>query len=103
FSAKKITDKTYEIHLTATIEPGWHVYSQTTPEGGPVKTTIDFTKNPLVTFQADLKEIGKMDEHFEELFGVQVKQFSDKIDFVQKVVLKVNVKTSINGTVEFMT
>lgn len=102
FSSKKIGDKTYEIRLTALIEPGWHVYSQTTPDGGPVKTSIDFTKNPLVTLQGNIKEIGKMEQHFEKLFGVQVKQFSDKVDFVQKIILKAKVKTSINGTVEFM-
>ena len=27
------------LQLTATIEPGWHLYSLTTPEGGPTRTT----------------------------------------------------------------
>src|SRR5579862_383130 len=27
------------LHLTATIQPGWHLYSLTTPEGGPTPTT----------------------------------------------------------------
>ncbi|MCW3118009.1 MAG: hypothetical protein JWM28_2091 [Chitinophagaceae bacterium] len=103
FSAKKIADKTYEIHMTAKITDGWHVYSQTTPDGGPVKTSVDFVKNPLVTLQGIIKEIGKMDEHFEELFKVPVKQYSDKVDFIQKVVLKANIKTTLNGSVNFMT
>ncbi len=103
FSAKRVADKTYEIHMTAKITDGWHIYSQTTPDGGPVKTTVDFAKNPLVTLQGAVKEMGKMDEHFEELFGVPVKQFSDKVDFVQKIVLKANIKTTINGSIKFMT
>ena len=58
-TSKKIADKTYEIHLTATIHEGWHVYSQTTPEGGPVPTSISFTKNPLLDLNGTAKEIGK--------------------------------------------
>ena len=103
FTARKVNVKTYEIHITATITAGWHIYSQTTPDGGPVKTHIEFARNPLVTLQGDTREIGRLDQHFEELFGVDVKQFSDKVDFVQTVTLKAAVKTTLAGTVGFMT
>jgi len=102
YSAKKISADTYEIHLTATVENGWHIYSQTTPEGGPVPTAINFTRNPLLSFDGTAKEVGKLEQRHEELFGVDVKQFSNKVDFVQKVKLKGSAKTSVNGTVEFM-
>jgi thiol:disulfide interchange protein DsbD len=102
-SSKKINDKTYEIHLTASIGEGWHIYSQTTPEGGPIPTSITFTKNPLVTLDGDAKEVGKLEQHNEPLFGgIDVKQFSDKVDFVQVVKLKSPVKTSVSVAVEFM-
>ncbi|HET7115825.1 MAG TPA: protein-disulfide reductase DsbD domain-containing protein [Hanamia sp.] len=102
-TSKKIADKTYEIHLTANIDNGWHIYSQTTPEGGPIPTSITFTKNPLVTLDGKAKEVGKMEKHIEPLFGnIDVKQFSNKVDFVQKVKLKAPVKTSVNLSVEFM-
>ena len=101
-TAKKINDKTYEIHLTANIQNGWHVYSQTTPDGGPVPTSISFTKNPLLDFDGNAKEVGKMEQRHEPLFGVDVKQFSDKVDFVQIVKLKAKVKTSADVAVEFM-
>lgn len=101
-TAKKIADKTYEVHLTAKIEDGWHVYSQTTPAGGPIPTNISFTKNPLLVLQGTAKEIGKLEQHNEPLFGVDVKQFSDKVDFVQVVKVKANVKTSMSVSVEFM-
>lgn len=102
FTAKKIADKKYEVHLTATIDKGWHIYSQTTPEGGPVRTTIAFGKNPLVNIEGAAAEVGKLEQHFEELFEVNVKQFSDKVDFVQVITLKTNVKTNLSGTIEFM-
>lgn len=103
FSSKKINATTYELHLTATMDDEWHIYSQFTPEGGPIPTSISLNKNPLVTVGA-IKEVGKMEQHFEELFGVKVKQFSDHVDFVQTVSLKAaGVKTAIAGSVEFMT
>ncbi len=101
-SSKKIADKTYEIHLTATINKGWHVYSQTTPDGGPIPTSISFTKNPLLTLQGKSKEVGKLEQHNEPLFGVDVKQFSDRVDFVQVIKLKAAVKTSVDVAVEYM-
>jgi thiol:disulfide interchange protein DsbD len=102
-TTKKINDKTYEIHLTANIQTGWHIYSQTTPEGGPIPTSFTFTKNPLLTLEGNAKELGKMEKHVEPLFGgIDVKQFSNKVVFVQLVKLKAPVKTSVNVAVEFM-
>lgn len=103
FSAKKINANTYEVYMTANLEPGWHVYSQSTPDGGPVPTTISFAKNPLVSLNGKAKEVGKLEQRFEELFGVDVKQFSNKVSFVQTIQVKGKVKTSLTGNVEFMT
>jgi hypothetical protein len=103
FTAKKIAPLIYEVHLTATIESGWHLYSQTTPDGGPIATNIEFIKNPLLAIQGKAKEVGKLEQHHEELFGVDVKQFSNKVDFVQTVTLKGKVNTSVSGSIEFMT
>lgn len=103
YTAKKLNATTYEVHLSATIEDGWHLYSQTTPDGGPVATTIAFAKNPLLILEGNVKEIGKLEQRHEELFGVDVKQFSNKVDFVQVVKLKGKAKTALNGSLEFMT
>ncbi|MGV3529757.1 MAG: protein-disulfide reductase DsbD domain-containing protein [Flavisolibacter sp.] len=102
FSAKKLNASTYEVHLTANIEEGWHVYSQGTPDGGPVPTSFSFMKNPLVKTGGAAKEVGKLEQHFEPLFGVEVKQYSNKVDFVQLVTVRPGVKTSFAGTVEYM-
>jgi hypothetical protein len=102
FSSKKIDASTYEVRMTASLEDGWHIYSQTTPDGGPIATSITYTKNPLLTIQGSTKEVGKLEQRHEPLFGVDVKQFSDKVEFVQVVKLKAKAKTTINGVIEFM-
>ena len=102
FTSKKISTGNYEIHLTAAIESGWHIYSQSTPDGGPVATAFTFNKNPLASKDDKTKEVGKLETHFEKLFDVEVKQYSKKVDFVQKFKVKGAVKTAVTGTVEFM-
>lgn len=102
FTAKKVSTTVFEIHLTGIIDAGWHTYSQTTPDGGPVPTAIHFSTNPLVALDGNAAEVGKLDQHFEKLFGVDVKQFSNKVDFVQRITLKRPVKTNISGSIDFM-
>src|SRR6185437_2465336 len=36
------------LHLKATFQPGWHLYSLTTPAGGPIPTTAELAENPAV-------------------------------------------------------
>lgn len=102
FTAKKVSADTYEVHLTANVDKGWHTYSQTTPEGGPVPTTITFTKNPVVTLVGQVSESGKLEQHNEPLFGVIVKQYSNKVDFVQIMKVKSGAKTVVAGSIEYM-
>jgi thiol:disulfide interchange protein DsbD len=101
YSAKNIGTGKYELHMTATLEKGWHIYSQKTPPGGPIPTKFSFTKNPLVTANGPVKEVGNIENYFEDLFGVQVKQYADKVDFVQLVTVKNKVKTNLAGKVEY--
>ena len=93
----------YEVVLTATLPKPWHIYSQHTGDGGPVATSFKFSKNPLVTFDGNVKELGKLKEQYDKLFDTKVKYYGDKVDFVQTVKVKGNVKTNVNVTVEYMT
>jgi thiol:disulfide interchange protein DsbD len=93
----------YDVVLTATLPKPWHIYSQTTGEGGPVPTTFKFAKNPLVTFDGKVKEVGALKEQYDKLFDTKVKYYGDKVDFVQTVKVKGNLKTNVNVTVEYMT
>jgi hypothetical protein len=102
YSSKKILDKTYEVHIKASVQSPWHIYSQTTPDGGPQPTKITFSKNPLLTVWGEAKEVGKLSRKHEEAFGVDVKYFDGDVDFVQVVKLKSNAKTNVSGTIEFM-
>ena len=104
YTAKKTGDKTYEIHLTATIQSSWHLYSQTQPSDAVVMPTeIKFKKNPLVILDGKVKEVGIMQAYHDKQLKISANQYAGKVDFVQKIKLKSAVKTSIVGSVQFQT
>lgn len=104
FTSKKIAPKTYELHLTAIIQSSWHLYSQTQPPDAIINpTTILFNSNPLVILNGKPKEIGKMELYADKKLGISANQYSNKVEFVQKIKLKTNVKTNISGNVEYQT
>jgi len=104
FAAKKITDNTFEVHMTATMKSGWHLYSQNQPEDAiAIPTTFTITANPLVTLDGKIKEVGKMQKFKDEKLDLSANQYSDKVDFVQTVKLKGNAKTNVSGSLEYQT
>ena len=103
YSAKKISDKIYEVHLKATLNQGWHIYAQKQPSGGiGLPTTVKFTSNPLLVFKGKPQEKGKLEKVVNEEIGMENHQYEKEVDFVQVVTVKANVKTNITGSIEFM-
>ena len=102
FSSRKTADKTYEVVATAIVQSPWHIYSQSTPDGGPLPTKIVYNKNPLITLDGETKESGKIITKFEEVFDLNVKYFDGKVEFIQTIKLKAAAKTNVSGVVEFM-
>lgn len=104
FSAIKTGEKTFEIHMKATIQQGWHLYSQSQPKDAiAMPTTFTINANPLFSKEGKIKELGKMEKMNDATLGVTNHQYSNTVDFVQKVKLKANVKTNFTGNVEFQT
>lgn len=101
FTAVKIADKQYEIHLTATIGDHWHLYAQDAGEG-PVPTSVQFTANPLLVREGKVKEVGSLEKAFDKNFNSTLKFYSKKVDFVQKVRIKSAAGTLVKGTITFM-
>lgn len=101
YAAKKINDKEAVIFIKATIDKSWHIYSQNTKDGGPVKTSFTFAK------AAGYSLVGKTSEptpvtHFEKSFGMDVSYFENSAIFQQKVKLK-KAQTVVKGSLEYMT
>jgi len=104
FASKKISETVYEVQLIATIQSGWHLYSQVQPGDAIAQpTSFNFNKNPLVDLDGKVKEIGKLEKYKDEKLDISANQYSQKVTFIQKVKLKGKVKTNVSGKLEFQT
>ncbi len=82
---EKISDTEFNLVMNATIESGWHMYSQFTPDGGPLPIVLTF-KNQKGNFEL----VGKAKEspykkEFNKDFEVDEYYFENKATLTQKV------------------
>ena len=100
YFGKKTSATEATIYIKASIEEGWHLYSQTVKPGGPNKTIFTFAKSKdyiLVGGTTEPKPISK----FEKVFNMNVPYFADEVVFQQKIKLNKGA-TTVKGKVEFM-
>tara|TARA_R110000868_G_scaffold226619_2_gene479276 strand:- start:79 stop:2118 length:2040 start_codon:yes stop_codon:yes gene_type:complete len=100
-SVEKISDTEYKLITTATIEEGWHLYSQNVPEGGPIPTTFTYNnkKNTFKLINSTEEDVGHTVN--DPVFEMIIKFFEGEAIFQQQVEVTEKL-TTINATVEFM-
>ncbi len=102
YTVVKATDGTYLLKFNASIEPKWHLYNQTIPEGGPVPTSFVFEKSSAYTLTGKVRELSKAEVLYDSSFMMQLKIFSKQAVFEQKIISKVKTPFEVKGTVEYM-
>ncbi len=101
-SIEKISDSEYNLISIATLEKGWHLPSQETFDEnvlGPIPTEFSFLES-----DNNYELLGKTDEpivapHFDPIFKIELKNFSDEAIFKQHVKLLNTDLKSIKATV----
>jgi len=100
-SVKENGENKYTLIITAKIDKGWHIYSQSVPAGGPAPTSFTFTPSKKY------KTIGKVTEPNgheidDPIFQMRIKYFADKAVFTQNIERKTADAFTIDATVFFM-
>ncbi len=103
WSAKvdKITDTEYNLVMNGIIVSGWHLYSQFTPENGPLPAEFKFENS-----KADYELVGKTKEspykkQYNDVFEVDEYYFEKKVTFTQKVKVSNSKLTSIIAMIDY--
>ena len=100
---ERVSDTEFNLIFNATIENDWHVYSQFTPEGGPLPLEIVF-KNQKKNYELVGKTVeSKSSRKFNDVFGVDEIFFEKSFTLTQKIkvlnpknnVVKVNVSYQV--------
>jgi hypothetical protein len=100
YAAKKIDKDQAVVFIKATIDKGWHIYSQHLADGGPIKTTLKFAENNDYTLIGNASE-PKSVSKYEKSFSMNVQYFEQSVIFQQKIKLKAG-QATVNGTVNYM-
>ena len=82
---EKISDTEFNLVMEGKIDPEWHVYSQFTPEDGPLPAEFKFDDT-----KGNYELVGKVKEspykkQFNDVFGVDEYYFEKSVKFTQKV------------------
>jgi len=101
FSQKQISDHEIELQFKATIDEGWHLYSQFIEEDGPVPTEFTFTTEGGYSLVGIPKE-GLPIEEFDPNFDMILKYFGHEAIFTQIVQVSSAEDFSLDGNVYFM-
>jgi thiol:disulfide interchange protein len=100
-AVEKLSDTEFNLVMVGKIDPDWHMYSQYTPDGGPLSAVFTFANA-----QGNYELVGKTKEspykkHFNDVFGVDEYYFENKVTFTQKVKVTNPKITSIKGAIDY--
>ncbi|HNW97251.1 MAG TPA: protein-disulfide reductase DsbD family protein [Bacteroidales bacterium] len=101
FSSQKTSDSTANLYFKATIENGWHLYSQKTyTDGGPVPIQFTFANSKDYKLNGKMYE-PKPIEEYDEGFEFNVYFFKNTVTFVQKINITTDKTFDIKGEIVF--
>ena len=100
-SVVAVSETKYDLVVQATIEGGWHLYSQSVPEDGPIPTAFTFPKNSAYELVGKVSE-GTGKTVNDPVFNMKIKFFENKATFKQRINVVSKKAFKITGEVEFM-
>lgn len=84
YNIKKIGKSTFEVHVIANLEKGWHIYSQHQPKNAICQPTIiKYLENSGIEFTGSTKEIGDTIRFLDKTVDIGANQYEDKVEFVR--------------------
>lgn len=95
YTVNTLANGEYEAVLTASVDKGWHIYSQDLPQDLGIPTEMKVSSKDGITLIGKVVEAGKKHSEFSEAFGAQIVYYSNTAQFKQKFKLKDKVKSAL--------
>jgi Disulphide bond corrector protein DsbC len=87
--------------FTASVQSGWHLYSQYLKEGGPLPTHFVFEPNENFVCVGEVEEKGEQTTFYDKTYDMEITWYSGVVNFIQKARLH-QPATKIFGKIEYM-
>ena len=87
-SWEMVGDGVAELRIAATIDAGWHVYSTEQGEDGPTAATVVVETLKGASLDGKLGFEGKEIAKYDDMFGMDVRYFENKVTFVQRFAIE---------------
>lgn len=88
-----------KVELSAKIEDGWHIYAPTTPDGGPIATTIELAPGSKATLAGKVSQ-PKPESKLDANFGIQVETYEKNVTFGVPLKLAPGAKNMVKGALD---
>ncbi|MFT4757615.1 MAG: thiol:disulfide interchange protein, partial [Vicingaceae bacterium] len=99
---KELENGRFELQMTASIEEGWHLYSQSLPsDDGPIATEFTLKESTDFLIEGKVNE-PKSKTEFDPNFDMDLNYFEDEVTFTQVIKSKVPDAYKMTAEVYFM-
>ena len=86
-SLTQVSIDTVSVRFTLDIATGWHVYSTSLPDGGPISAEIRFDSISGAEPVRELRFNGTEKEQYDAVFDMNLRYFENKVTFIQDFAL----------------
>ena len=83
-----VSDGVAELRISATIDAGWHLYSTEQGEDGPTPATLTVETLEGASLDGKLGFEGKEIAKYDDMFGMEVRYFENKVTFTQRFAIE---------------
>jgi DsbC/DsbD-like thiol-disulfide interchange protein len=101
YAMHRISGHEWLFTTTATLAPGWHIYSQHLGEGGPIPTRITLNPNDDYSLIGTSEEKGKAFHFYDSLYKMNITWYIGEVSFLQRVSMN-RMVPELRGIIQYM-
>lgn len=99
FSCVKQSGSEWKLVFTAVIDRGWHLYSQLSPDSGPMPVSFRFEDDGFYRLLGKVKEMGMLRKGYDDVLMTNVSWYEGTVIFSQ--IVRVRSKGVVMGEIGY--
>lgn len=101
YAIENVNGNQFELVFNAAIDKGFHLYSLSIPQDGPLPTEFSFETSSAYRLEDKMTEGNNGIKAMDEIFKMEITYFEEKASFRQKIVSKEK-QFTVSGTIAYM-